>query len=211
MPAVGLLALAFRPASVGGAAPPMASAWTLWSVPWSDAFGAIFTALAVVVALGVAGLEWRRSSGERRARDAWELRRQASHVAAWEVGESIDEEPWDAAADGPPPVVGFKRTIHVQNTSDQPIFNVVVAYRWTEDDQDSQQWKLPVLLPGEPATSWAPGLYKEPDVSALLRVGFRDAAGYGWERARSGALLRREDQDQVSAATPPRRWRRRAG
>ncbi|MBN9375920.1 MAG: hypothetical protein J0I40_11150 [Cellulomonas sp.] len=181
----------------GSAAPVPTPVRTLWGVPWSDAFGAIFTALAVVVALAVAGLEWRRSSGERRAREAWELRRQASHVAAWEVGESIYEEPWDRVADGPPPVVGCQRTIHVQNTSDQPVFHVVVAYRWTEREAKPQEWELPVLLPGQPATSWAPGLVNEADGTALLRVGFRDAAGYGWERTRSGVLLRRADQDQL--------------
>lgn len=56
---------------------------TLLGVAWSDALSAIFTTLAVIVALGVAVLEYRTNSRERREADGERRRRDDEGVTAW--------------------------------------------------------------------------------------------------------------------------------
>jgi hypothetical protein len=144
----------------------------------------------------------RAAQVQERARQSERERQlQAEHVAAWSEQEPV-RETVDHEEDGRPitTVVDFRRTIFLVNTSNAPVWDVTVEYKWSEDSGNTQ-WKLPILVPAaKPQETWALGLPSDFNDQRLVTVRFRDAAGYVWKRDKDGELHLIQEPGPASAA-----------
>jgi hypothetical protein len=173
-------------------------------MPWVDVTTAVGTAGAAVLALGL-GLraEWRATRLERQ-QNQLDIRRQATHVAAWMIVERrVDEDrteidPGDPSLDVCDPAYdpcGVHVYVIVQNASDQPIWDVTTHISvFVPKSKDSDELKSAdiederiVIGPGEtiriPIETYTVSYNRLP-----IEVEFRDNAGGEWRRDDRGRL-----------------------
>lgn len=170
----------------------------MWGSAWWDASQAIGTLAAVVVALGLAGMEAARARKAERERDelrkhqqTLERRRVAALVSSWV------EVSYAPSTDGTHYVQ--RATVFVANGSDEPVFNVHVRLGVGEPPVQIGPLAVPVpirVLPARHTRQWDVSLGMLAWSSAegqlpsdpAARLDFSDARGVRWHKDFSGTL-----------------------
>lgn len=172
----------------------------MWGASWWDAFQAIGTVGAVILALGIALFDYFMNSKDLRKQRKESWKRTASLVSAWvetEYAPSADGRRYDKRA-----------VLKVANESDEPIYDVAINVAIGPPMRQVGPLSAPVpiaTLPPRSTRSWdiSVGLLAHETTEGFIdfsepvaRVSFSDPRGTRWHRGFNGKLY--EDSGETT-------------
>lgn len=148
---------------------------------WITSISSVGALIAAAVAAGFAGALFRVEANRDQQRTVSERRAQASRIGAWvehqERGPAM--RAWDLM-------------LCLQNSSEQPVYRVVVTVSLNGEEVDAMQYQA---LPPSPQPRRVPlgepsGRSRGPmdDAQVEVNLAFTDSAGIAWRRGPAGAL-----------------------